>query len=154
MSQDLSAYNLGLAQYLLGGIAACYRGNRLYDTPEVQAVVTHWVAVYKKHRRIITSDIVQLRRTDGQGLDAFLHVNPFIPEQGFAAVFNPTNTYVNQSITFKLYYTGITTQASFSQEDGPAVVYPLERDYSVTLMLEMPPESATWFVITDASASK
>ena len=70
MSQHLAEYEMGLAQYLGAGIAACYRGFRLYDTPEVQAVVAKWVATYKAHRAIITSDIVHIRRPDGQALRA------------------------------------------------------------------------------------
>ena len=33
MSEHLSEYSWGLAQYLGAGVAACYRGHRLFDSP-------------------------------------------------------------------------------------------------------------------------
>lgn len=148
MSQHLAEYEMGLAQYLGAGIAACYRGFRLYDTPEVQAVVAKWVATYKAHRAIITSDIVHIRRPDGQALDAFMHVNYALQEKAFAMVFNPTLAALNQSIRFPLYYTGLTDSAAFSREGAPPTMLPLARDYSVTFYVAMAPQSATWFVVT------
>ena len=36
-----------MAQYLGAGVAACYRGFRVYDTEETKAVVKKWVEFYK-----------------------------------------------------------------------------------------------------------
>ncbi len=36
------------------GVGACYRGDRLYDTPAVQAVVTKWTSFWIKYRDILT----------------------------------------------------------------------------------------------------
>ena len=44
------------------GVAACYRGYRLYDTNETKALVTKWVAFYKKYRPILIRDIVHVGR--------------------------------------------------------------------------------------------
>ena len=33
MTEHLSEYSWGLAQYLGAGVAACYRGHRLFDSP-------------------------------------------------------------------------------------------------------------------------
>ena len=150
MSQHLAEYNLGLAQYLLAGVAACYRGFRLFDTPAVQAVVAKWVAVYKQFRGIITSDIVHIRRPDGQGLDSFMHVNPGLSTCGFVAVFNPTAAPVTQTLVVPLYYTGLNASASFSQEGGAPQVYALARDYSVTLELTLDAMEVTWFAVSAA----
>ena len=100
---------MALAQYLLAGTAACYRGFRLYDTPGVAAVVSKWVGVFKAYRDIITSDIIHVRRPNGQTLDAFMHANSFLSAgrpRGFAVVFNPTNDVRSETMTFPVYYTG------------------------------------------------
>lgn len=154
MSQHLPEYNMALAQYLLAGVAACYRGFRLYDTPEVQAVVTHWVSVYKQYREIITSDIVHVRRPDGQSMDAFMHVNAFAMDgtQAFAAVFNPTLFNLTQTLQFNLYYAGISTTALVSHEGSPAQPYTVARDYSIAITVTLPPQSVTWYAIASGDA--
>ena len=154
MSAHLAAYEMALAQYLGAGVAACYRGHRLYDTPAVQAVVAKWVAVYKAHRGIITSDIVHIRRPNGNTLDAFMHVDPFAAPtgpRGFLMVFNPTLVVRSELLLVPLYYTGMTTVAAVSHEGGAPAAYTLARDYSVLLNVTMGPESATWYVITEGA---
>ena len=152
MSEHLPEYNMALAQYLLAGVAACYRGYRLYDTPAVQAVVAKWVAVYKQYRGIINSDIVHLRRPDGQSIDAFMHANAALPQhKGLLALFNPASYPINQTLTVPLYYTGISTTAAFLLEGANRTEYTLARDFSVRLDVAMPAQSATFYVIEDAS---
>ncbi len=149
MSAHLPEFEMALAQYLGAGVAACYRGFRLYDAPAAQAVVAKWVGIYKAYRDIIISDIVHIRRPDGQALDAFMHANPFLPvHKGFALVFNPTLAPLNQSIAFPLYYTGLTDTATFAREGANPSKYALARDYTVTLFVDLPPQAVTWFVIT------
>ena len=140
---------MGLAQYLGAGVAACYRGYRLFDNAAAQAVVAKWVAIYKAYRDIITSDIVHIRRPDGQQLDAFMHANAFLPlHKGFAVVFNPTTAPLNQTLSFPLYYTGLTDTATFSREGGAPFQVPISRDYSVKLSVAVPAQGVTWFLIT------
>ena len=43
------------------GVAACYRGYRLYDTNATKALVTKWVNFYKKYRPILIRDIIHVR---------------------------------------------------------------------------------------------
>ena len=69
-------------QYLTAGVAACYRGYRLYEGEETRRRVRAWVNFYKRYRDILNSDLVHLRRPDMQGLDGFVHVNPLIPIKG------------------------------------------------------------------------
>ena len=40
-------YEWGLAQYLGAGVAACYRGYRIYDTDRTKRLVTKYVQFYK-----------------------------------------------------------------------------------------------------------
>jgi hypothetical protein len=57
-------YQWALAQYLGAGVAACYRGYRLYDTNDTKVLVTKWVNFYKKYRSILIRDIVHVRSAD------------------------------------------------------------------------------------------
>ena len=66
MSQYLLEYEWALAQYLGYGVAACYRGPRLYDSVKSMTVAQKWVGFYKRYRDIVTSDIVHVRRPDMQ----------------------------------------------------------------------------------------
>ena len=40
-------YEWGLAQYMGAGVAACYRGTRVFDSPQTEDVVKKWVTFYK-----------------------------------------------------------------------------------------------------------
>ena len=76
------------------------------QTPDCVAWPLHVNAV-KTYRDILTTDVIHIRRPDGQGLDAFMHAGPQLPaHQGFALVFNPTLTNITAPLTFPLYYTG------------------------------------------------
>ena len=98
---------------------------------------------------------MHIRRPDGQALDAFMHANAFLPlHKGFALVFNPTLSALNQTIKFPLYYTGIADTALFSQEGAPGVARAVARDYSVAFPVALPPQSVTWFLITPGGAAK
>ena len=59
-----------MAQYFGYGVAAVYRGPLLYETDAVRAVIIKWVSFFKEHRDILISDIVHVRRPDGQGQSA------------------------------------------------------------------------------------
>ncbi len=43
----LQEYEWALAQYFGAGVAACYRGTRIYDTDRTKRVVKKWVDFYK-----------------------------------------------------------------------------------------------------------
>ena len=139
---------MALAQNLGAGVAACYRGTRLYDTPAAQAVVAKWVNIYKAYRDILTSDLIHIRRPDGASLDGFLHANALLATPGFALIFNPAVQALTQNITFPLYYTGLQTTARMARDGGPPQAYALERDYSVTLEITLEAQSVAYFVIT------
>ena len=150
LAENLEDYEWALAQYLGFGVAACYRGTRLFDTDETRAVVAKWVAFYKEHREILISDIVHVKRPDMQGVDAILHVNPFAAsgEVGLAMVFNPTDAAVAEPLRLPLYYTGLATEAALTDSAGATRAAKLDRDYSVEVTLAMAPRSIEWFVVT------
>jgi len=151
LNNNLAEYEWALAQYLGNGIAACYRGYRLYDTNQTKAVVAKWVAFYKKYRAIVTSDIIHVKRPDMQSIDCMLHVNPFLTYKGMAMVYNPTDQPVNTKLILPLYYTGIVTTALVQQEeDGEKLRYSLDRDFSIILNIKLAARSLTWFLIQSA----
>jgi hypothetical protein len=60
LSQHLDAYEFALAQYLGAGVAACYRGDVLYDTNATRSVVTKWVSFYRAHRKTLIMPVRML----------------------------------------------------------------------------------------------
>jgi len=150
LAENLDDYEWALAQYLGYGVAACYRGDRLFDSNETRAVVAKWVAFYKAHREILVSDLVHLRRPDMQGIDAILHVNPFAAsgEVALAMIFNPTDARQATSLRLPLYYAGLTTSATLADSSGAVRTVALDRSYAVDVALDMAPRAIEWVVVT------
>ena len=82
------------------------------------------------------------------GIDAILHVNPFIANKGLLMIYNPTSTSVSQNLTVPLYYTGLDASVNVSQEAQTGKVYTLTRDYTITLSITMAAKTVTWFLFT------
>ncbi|RJP21403.1 MAG: alpha-galactosidase [Candidatus Omnitrophota bacterium] len=147
LSEHLTEYEWHLALNFGSGVIACYRGPRLYDTEETKTVVKKWVDFYKTYRKILSSDIIHVRRPDHKSIDCILHVNPNLRQRGLAMVYNPLDTPVNTQLKLPLYYTGLTTTAQIREQEGQAGTYHLDRAYTITLPVAMPAQSITWFVI-------
>ena len=62
-------------------------------------------------------------------------------------VYNPLDRPVKKTIRLSLYYTGLTDAAMIRCGQGPAKRYPLDREYRVSLPVEVPAASRAWFVI-------
>jgi hypothetical protein len=147
LSEHLTEYEWALAQYLGAGVAACYRGYRIYDTPATKAMVMKWVAWYKQYRDILTSDLVHVRRPDMQSLDCYMHVNPFLQTRALAMVFNPTPAPLSTTLSLPLYYAGLTTDARVAQEGGEVAKYALDREYNIQVKISLKARGITWFVV-------
>jgi hypothetical protein len=147
LCEHLDAYEAHLANNFGAGVQACYRGPRLYDTPETRAVVKRWVDFFKKYRDILESDIIHVRRADGRDIDCLLHVNPQLTIKGLAMVYNPLDRELQRDLTLPLYYTGLDDTARIRERDGVSRTYQLDRHYNVTINLQMAAKSATWFVV-------
>jgi len=132
------------------GVQACYRGPRLYDSDETKALVKKWVSFYKKHRAILDSDIIHVRRADGRGIDWMTHVNPLIEERALAMIYNPVNRKVNTTLKIPLYYAGLTDKAIIREKDGESREYELDRAYDVIVPVRLGPREITWFVVEDS----
>ena len=147
LSAHLDAYEKLMVQYYGAGIQACYRGPRLYDTEKTKELVVHTINWYKKHRDILNSDIIHLRRADGRDWDGILHVNPQLKEKGLVMLYNPLKYKIERNIQMPLYYTGITNFARIRVKDGVSKTYKLNNAGEAKLNVEIPAEGYTWLVI-------
>lgn len=146
LKEHLPHYGQRLANLFGAGVQACYRGPQLYDSPETKVVVSKWVNFYKKHRRILDSDIVHLRRPDGRDYDAILHTDPAGTEKGLLMIYNPLNEAITRTLTVDLYYTGLKGKAVVSEQDGVAKVVALDGS-KLTIQVKIPANSQTWYVL-------
>lgn len=149
LSKHLVEYEWYLAQNFGCGVQACYRGPRLYDTDDTRAVVKKWTSFYRKHREILDSDIIHVRRPDGQGLDCMMHVNAQVREKALAMVFNPTDSGLRTDLTLPLYYTGLTKKAVLREQGGEARTCRLSRDYKITVPVRLAAKGITWFIVEE-----
>lgn len=147
LNEHLDHYEKMIISNLGGGVQACYRGPRLYDTTETKQMVSKAVSWFKAHREVLEGDIIHLRRADGRDLDYWLNVNPKGQEKGLLMVFNPLNKLIRKEIQVPLYYTGLTQKAKVSTEGKESQEYVLDRAYNIKLPVEVPAQSYTWFVI-------
>lgn len=147
LKDHLDHYGKRMANLFGSGVQACYRGPQLYDSPQTQEVVKHWVGFYKKHREVLDGDIVHLRRPDGRDYDAILHVNPSGAEKGLLMIHNPLNEPIKRDLRVSLYYTGVEGSALVSEQDGKARKMKVAPNGELLLQVEIPAKSQTWFVI-------
>jgi len=128
-------------------VPACYRGPRLYDTEKTKAKVIEVIRWYKQYRDILNADIIHLRRADGRDWDGIMHVSTTLPQKGLVMLYNPLKEQITRNIKIPLYYTGLKASATISEKGNPPKKYTLDRDYSISFMVTMEPESYTWFTI-------
>jgi hypothetical protein len=147
LKEHLADYELHLSNNLGYGAQACYRGPRLYDSDETRSLVMKWVAFFKKHRAILESDVIHLRRADGVRLDGILHVNPALREKGLAVFWNPTEEAISSEVVLPLRYTGLTDTARVSVDDGSPRTMRLDRDRSVRIKVSVPARGLVRIVI-------
>ena len=144
LKDHLEDYGLHLANNLGFGAQACYRGPRLYDSPQTRAVVVKWVEWFKRHRRILESDVVHVRRADGRRLDAILHVDPRGDTKGMAVVYNPLDTALTEELRLPLYYTGLKGRVHVRSDERGEEVHPLDDQRRLVLKFTVPPKSMRW----------
>jgi len=149
LNQHLEHYGKMLASNLGNGVQACYRGPRLYDNDTTKALVKKWVDFYKKHRDILESDVIHTssRRADGRDLDWMFHANPRLREKGFLMIFNPTSRNIKKEIRISLYYTGLTGTAKITDHEGRVQKIKLNRDYTVSIPVEVQAGGESWYLV-------
>jgi len=146
LEDNLKWYEKHLVQMLGAGVQMSLRCNRLYDTENTKKMILKWVGWYKKHRDILISDVIHVRRPNGRDIDCLMHINPVLKEKALAVLFNPTPRKINKEIELPLYYAGMENTARISINDGAWVSYRLDRNYRVRIPVVMEPESFTWLV--------
>lgn len=147
LDQHLDHYERMIESNLGLGVQACYRGPRLYDSERTKAMVKSKVDWFKAHREVLESDLIHGRRADARGLDWMLHVNPRGKEKGMLVVFNPLNVPVKQTLAVNVYYTGLDRVAQVHVREGAGKRYPVRRDYTIDLPVEVAPQAMSWYVI-------
>ena len=105
-----------------------------------------WVDFYKRHRAILDSDIIHLRRADGRDLDYILHVNPALKEKGLLMVYNPLDREVRKTLTVPLYYTGLTGKATVRQGASAAATIALDPQGRISLPVAIAARGVAWFI--------
>lgn len=139
LREHLPHYEARLANLLGYGVQACYRGPRLYDSPETKALVSRWVAFYKKHRDVLDhGDIIHLRRPNGRDWDGVLHANPTGTDQGMACLYNPLPTPITRTLRIPLHYTGLRQTATAHLPNQPPQTLQLDPQHQATLTLTIP----------------
>jgi len=154
LKDHLAHYEQRLANLFGQGVMACFRGPRLYDTNDTRAVVAGWVEFYKRHRAILISDVVHVRRPDVQDVDGWLHVNPHLQERGLAMIFNPTALPVNRTIALPMYYTGLNATAWVQHRDDASTgaTHVINRYYTVNVRVHVPAQGYTWLLVMASKA--
>ncbi len=147
LNEHLDHYETRLRNLFGAGVQACYRGPRLYDTDKTRELVKKWVNFYKRHRAILDSDIIHLRRPDGQDWDGIMHVNPKLKEKAFISIYNPLDKDIEKEIKIPLYYTGISNKAIVKEQGTNDREYTLERDYSISLKIQIPAKGYNWYIV-------
>ena len=148
LHEHLADYEMHLANNLGYGAQACYRGPRLYDTPETKASVVKWVNWFKRYREVPASDVVYLRRCDGQTWDGVLHASPNgKSEKGMLVLYNSTSHPILETIEVPVYYTGLLDNVTLAEKDEKPRKMKVSRGYSISVDVNLTPGSMTWFTL-------
>jgi len=141
-----------LAMYFGTGVSPIYRGHRLYNeaVPESKALVQKYTAWNAKYRTILHADLLHLKRADGNGIDAMLHVEPDASkskERAMLIVFNQNpDLAANTTLKVPLYYSGLSSTVTVSLSGAAPTTMSIARDWSVTLPINMRPNTIAWYV--------
>jgi hypothetical protein len=147
LKEHLPHYEQRLANLFGAGVQACYRGPQLYDAPETKELVEKWVNFYKKHREILDSDIIHLRRPNGRDWDGILHVNPEGEEKGLIMLYNPLEKSITREIKIPVYYTGLHQNVLLEDKFGNTQNLSVNRNYEITIKVTIPEKGYNFFVL-------
>ena len=150
LEQNLAHYDLRFADTIGAGVQACWRGPRLFDTEKTLATVRKWVRFYKDHRRVLTGDLIHLRRADGRDWDGWVKVDPQAEEKAIAFLFNPTTEPVEREIRLPLYYSGLKDLARVSINGAKPFEVPLDRECRAAVKFRIPAEGYVWALVNAA----
>jgi len=109
--------------------------------------VKGWVDWFKRHRAILESDVIHVRRADGRNLDAVLHVNPALETKAMAVIYNPVDHPLKQEVVLPLYYSSLRGSVSVTLNDKTTSHHRLDDRQRLTLDVEVPGRSCVWVTI-------
>jgi hypothetical protein len=147
LNEHLKEYEQLMVQYYGAGVQACYRGPRLYDTDATKAMVSKTINWYKQYRDILNAPIVHLRRADGRDWDGWMHVSTSLKDRAFVLLFNPTAEPITRRLSLPLYYTGLKTNVSVTDQKGMVSQHVLDKQNHLGLKAVIPANGYTWFLI-------
>jgi hypothetical protein len=128
-------YQARLRNLLSAGVQACYRGPRLYDAPETEAMVKAEVAWYKSHRSLLQAPLLVLRRADGRDYDGWIHVGN---HAAIATIFNPLSEPIERDIPLPLYFTGLAGSARVSVDNAASTRVVMDSRGIATVRVKIP----------------
>ncbi|MGC4045779.1 MAG: hypothetical protein QM758_18470 [Armatimonas sp.] len=149
LKDHLPDYERNLQNNLGYGAQACWRGPRLYDSPQTKALVSKWIAWYKLHREVLEGDVLHLRRADGRDWDGIVHVNPTGKERAMAVLYNPLEEPVTRTIRIPLRYANLDKLARISIDSKRATTVRLDTEQSVTVTVTIPAQGMTTLLFTE-----
>ena len=107
-----ACFDFGLASgYALGTIPS-FRSARLWDPADpdaaaLEVTITRWVSFFKEHRELfVGGHMIHIARPDSRHVEATGYVRSSGAERGLLSLINPTNSTLNASFAFSLYYAG------------------------------------------------
>jgi hypothetical protein len=150
LKEHLPHYEARFANLLGYGVQACYRGPRLFDSPETKALVTKWVSFYKQHRDVLDNgEIIHLRRPNGRDWDGILHANPAGKEKGLACLYNPLTEEITREIRLPLHYTGLRKNARVSINGAQPQAISLTLTHEAILSVKIAPQGRSFLIFTE-----
>jgi hypothetical protein len=114
--------------------------------PETKALVVRMVQWYKQYRAILESDVVHLRRADGQRLDFVLHANPKTSPRAMLVAYNPTDQVLRETVRVPLYYAGITKSTRYREKEGKFKRLTVAKQVA-TIVVEVPAHGWTYYSV-------
>lgn len=147
LKDHLPDYERLMMQYYGAGVQACYRGPRLYDAPETQALVRKVVFWYRNYRTILNAPVIHLRRPDGRDWDGIMHADATGKDKGMILLYNPTNAPITRTIDVPMHYTGIKDKAIVSESDKKPVPLVVNKEGKIKLTATIPAQGSKWYTI-------
>jgi hypothetical protein len=144
LKDHLQDYEQHLLNNFGFGAQSCYRGPRLYDSPETKKVVIDAVQWFKQHRAILESDVIHIKRADGRNVDAVVHVNPNLPTKAMLVAYNPSEEPVTTTIAVPLYSSGVRGSCRYSVRGAKERSGKLDRKDQVQISITIEPKKMTW----------
>jgi len=62
-------------------------------------------------------------------------------------LYNPLPVAITRAIKVPLYYTGLADQVRIREKEGAARLMKLDRNYEISLTVQLPANGYTWFVL-------